>query len=924
MDQRSGAPRELLGRRRECAALDGLVQRVKGGVSACVVVHGEPGIGKTALLDHVRDSATGCRVVRVAGVETEMELPFGGLHQLCSQFLDRFNRLPDPQRVALETAFGLSAGTVPDRFMVGLAVLSVVADIAEDEPLVCLVDDTQWLDQISAQTLAFVGRRLLAERVLLVFAMRDPVRGHPVQSLPQLEVTGLDDRDAQVLLTAVTPRRFDRRVRDRILAEAHGNPLAIIELPRALTRVELGGDMADRDERPIARQLETGFTAQIRALSPECQRLLLLAAAEPVGDVAVLRRAADAMGVDVDAARVEAEAADLVRIRTMVRFRHPLVRSAAYRSGRPEERHAAHRALAAAVDPEREPDRLAWHLASATGGPDEDIATGLEEAAVRARARGGVGAAAAFLDRAAQLTPDPLRRGARTLAAAQAKSQSGAFDEALALLDEARLQPLGERDTARADLVRGQVMFASRSASAGLPYLLTAAKQFEGVDPELAKETYRDALYAAFTAGQLPGGDAALDEVSAAALMMARAETPSRSDLLLEGVARIYTDGYAAGVPLLQRALTAYRAGGVTAADLGWLPLACRMAHDVWELEAFSKLSAAFVELTREVGALSFLPPAMLLDVSVRAQTGDFVPAQSLVEEAETLGDVIGSRFFAHYGALVVAAWQGREAATRSAIKEITHDQHLVAEGKVLTATEWGAAVLANGLGRHEQAYAAALRGAGHPKEMGLTVWSMVELVEAAARLGRTADADVVGAARHVDELTGAAGTDWALGAAAYVSALMSEGRSAEEKYHEAIERLERTEARLLTARAHLIHGEWLRQENRMADARRRLRVAHDLLTEIGSVAHTERARRELAASGVTVHPPVQPSHNAALTAQESRIARLAADGMTNPQIGAQLFISAHTVEWHLRKVFAKLGVRSRGEIRAALMAEPA
>lgn len=922
MQRTSGAPGGVfLGRRRECAALDDLLTGVRGGRSASLVLRGEPGIGKTALLSYVRDEAQGCRVARVVGVEAEAELAFGGLHQLCAPFRAHIDRLPGPQRLALETAFGLSAGAPPDRFLIGLAVLNLLADVAERQPLVCLIDDAQWLDQVSAQTLAFVARRLLAERVLLVFAMR-PADGHPLRGLPHLQIEGLADRDARALLSSMTPGRFDDQVRDRILAEARGNPLALLELPRGLTVAEPAGDTGP-ERQPPAGAVERGFLRRLRSLAPDTQRLLLLAAAEPVGDVVLLRRAAQALGIDLASAVAEAEAAGLVTLRSMVRFRHPLVRSAAYRSASPWERQDAHRALAEATDPGHDPDRRAWHLASAAPAADERVASGLAEAAARARARGGVAASAAFLARAAQLTPDPAVRGARSVAAAQAKSQAGAYAEALELLDGAQLTPLDKRDRARADLVRGQVLFASRSASAGLPLLLSSAHQLEVLDPELATETYRDAMYAAFTAGRLPGGEG-VGDVAAAVLRMARPERPARSDLLLEGVARVYVDGYAAGAPLVLRALAAYRSDGVTAADLGWLPLAARMAHNVWDFESWTVLSAALVHLVRELGALSALPSALLLQLSNRMYAGDLAAAQSLVDEAATIGEVTGSEFFARYGALVVVPWGGGETATRAAVRAIVEDPALSTEGKALTATEWAAAVLYNGLGRWEDALRAARLGAAYPQELGLSIWSTFELVEAASRLGRTEEA--ARSARVIVELAEAAGTEWALGTAALMTAQVSPDSDAEAHYREALVRLGATGADLELARTHLLFGEWLARVGRVADARQYLRQAHDLLTRIGAAGYVERARRGLTDVGAPVDaaaPDAAPGAAATLTPQEAQIARLAADGLTNPEIGAQLYLSAHTVEWHLRKVFAKLGVRSRKDI-AAVLAEGA
>ena len=524
----SGEPGSLLGRRRECAALDARIADAAGGRSASLVLHGEPGIGKTALLEYARSRASGCRILRVAGVEAEAELAFGGVHQLCAPFSSRLGHLPEPQRAALEIAFGLSAGRPPDRFLVGLAVLSLLAEAAEAQPLVCLVDDAQWLDQISAHTLAFVARRLLAERVVLLFTARDPIQGLPLQDLPRLRIEGLDDHDSRTLLASAAPGRVDDRVRDRILAEAHGNPLALLELPRELTAAQMTTQHLWLDDQPLANQIEKGFLRRLHSLAPDTQRLVLLAAADPVGDVVLVRKAAETLGIDVHAASAEAQAADLFTARTMVRFRHPLVRSAAYRSASTDERRLVHQALAEATNDELDPDRRAWHLASGAGVPDERVAVSLEHAAARAHARGGVAAAAAFLDRAAQLTPDPGRRSSRSLAAAQAKSQAGEFGDALELLDAVRLKPLDEHEQIMADLTRGRVLSSSRSASAGLPLLLDAAKQLESLDPVLATETYRDAIYAAQTAGRLPG-DTGVTQVATAILAMSRPRDPSRS-----------------------------------------------------------------------------------------------------------------------------------------------------------------------------------------------------------------------------------------------------------------------------------------------------------------------------------------------------------------------------------------------------------
>ena len=905
---------DLLGRRRECAVLDGAIADAKNGRSGVLVLDGEAGIGKTVLLDRVGDRASGCRVARVAGIESEAEMAFGGLHQLCAPLRDRFGQLPEPQRRALETAFGIAVGDPPDRFLIGLATLNLLADVAADQPLVCLVDDAHWLDQISAQTLAFVARRLLAERIVLLFAMRRSVDGHPLQDLPRLPIVGLGDRDARMLLAKATPSRLDDRVRDRILGEAHGNPLALLELPREYIDPppadgEIGG-------APPANRLEAGFLRRLNALPGKARLLALLAAAEPVGDVALLRRAAAALGIDLETAGAEAQSAGLFSVRTMVRFRHPLVRSVAYRSAAAADRRRVHRALAEATDPQDDPDRRAWHLSAAVEGTDENVAADLERAAQRAGARGGVAAAATFLERAARITPDPARRASRSLAAAQATSRAGEFGAALELLDTVQLQPLDEHERALAGLIRGQILFSSRSAGAGLPLLLDAAKVLERLDPTLAITTYRDAIYAALTAGFLPG-DTGVERVARAILAMPPAWDSARSEQLLRGLALVVVQGYPAGVPLVQRGLAGYRDEQISLDErLGWLPLAGRMAHNAWEFDIWSQLSAALVESAEEAGALGVLPSALLLRLSNRVYAGDLDSADSLAAQAATLGEAIGSSFFANYGELVVAPWHGDEARVRRAVDAITNDLRLRGEGKVLTATEWSASVLYNALGRYEEALEAGRRGAGHPAEMGLSTWSMIELIEAAAKLGIPEES--AAQVEHIAAMATASGTDWALGTAAYVSALVCSGPEAEAGYQEAIERLDRCGVRMLGARAHLVYGEWLRQQERRAEARHRLQLAHRLLTETGAAGFAERARRELAGLGVATRGPRTDS-GATLTDQELQIARLAADGLTNPEIGARMFLSAHTVEWHLRKVFAKLGIRSRRDIAAAL-----
>ncbi|MGW2047708.1 helix-turn-helix transcriptional regulator [Streptomyces sp. NPDC001858] len=906
-----GGPRvELLGRGKECRALDDVLAGARAGRSAALALRGEPGIGKTALLKYLLGRSAGCRVVKVAGVQSEMELSYAGLHQLCATLVAGLGSLPEPQREALATALGLEAGPAPNRFLVGLATLSLLADSAAKQPLLCVVDDAQWLDRVSAQTLEFVARRLLAESVLLVCAVREPSPGETLNSLPELLITGLTSNDSRTLLDSVIPAPLDERVRERILAETRGNPLALLELPRGLTTAEMAGGFAAPHAQPLSSQIEQGFLRRVRSLPVETQQLLLTAAAEPVGDVTLLRRAAERLGITVDPAAVHAETSGLITLGTRVRFRHPLVRSAAYRAAALSDRREVHRALADATDAHLDPDRRAWHLACATTVPDETVAAELERSADRARARGGVAAAAAFLARSVELTPDAARRGARALAAAQAKYQAGAFTAARELANAAEQSPLDELDTAKLTLLRGQIAFLTEGGGVGFPLMIEAAKRLERCDAELAHATYRDAMFASLTAGRVPRG------LAEAVLAAPRPDEPARGPRLLEGLARMITDGYATGAPTLLRALAAFRTGEVSKEEgLGWLPLVCGLAQDAWDFETWSVLSARLVDLARETGDLTVLPTALLHRIGNRVRVGDLSGAQSLLGENVAIGEATGKDIWALYGALFLEPWKGREAATLQAIKAITQDHMLGGQPKVIADTQWAASVLYNGLGRHEEAYAAARRGCREPEEMGHTIPSMMELIEASARLGRPADAaDEV---RRIVDMALGTGTDWALGNAALARALVGEGQPADALYREAIERLGATEIRMETARVRLLYGEWLRREDRVADARVHLGAAHETLSSIGAEGFAERARRELQATGAKVGRR-STAGRTPLTSREAQIARLAGCGLTNPEIGAQLFLSPHTVEWHLRKVFAKLGISSRKEIPAA------
>jgi DNA-binding CsgD family transcriptional regulator len=898
-----------------------MLQEVRVDESAVRVLRGAAGVGKTALLDYVAERASGCRVARVAGVESEMELAFAGLHQLCAPILDGLDRLPAPQRDALRVAFGLHGGETPDRFLVALAALSILADAAERQPLVCLVDDAQWLDRASAQALAFVARRLLAERIAIVFSVREPSNSSELAGLPELVVEGLADHEARLLLASVMQGRLDPQVRDRIIAETHGNPLALLELPRGLTPAELAGGFGLPDVMPLATRIEQSFLRRLDSPPRETQRLLLVAAAEPVGDVTLLWRAAEHLGIGPDAV-APAESAGLIALGARVRFRHPLVRSAVYRAASAQDRRQVHRALAEATDRAADPDRRAWHLAHAAAGLDEAVAAELERSADRARRRGGIAAAAAFLERAAELTPDPARRGTRALAAAQAKLEAGSRDAAEELLEVAEMCPIDDLQRARLARLRAEIVFALRRGKDAPPLLLHAAAQLEALDPAAARETYVEAVGAAMFASRLYADSGVRKAAETARNAPPPLQPPRSIDLVLDGMATWFTERPSVGAPPLRLALEAFRNEALDGheATMRWLLLypvvQVVTLFALWDDDAFHALATRAVRLAREIGALTILPAALVQLSGVHLYGGDFAAASAAVQEADAIALATGNADVVN-GGLVLGAWRGVEAEALALITAGVESATVRGEGLVLAMVGYARSVLYNGLGRYEAGLEAAERGIEHDAHVG---WSLAELVEAATRSGKPEVASA--ALSRLEERARAAGTDWALGVLARSLALMSEGEDADACYSEAIERLERTRIRVELARARLLYGEWLRRDGRRVDARDQLRTAHEMFSRFGAEAFAERARRELLATGETARKRTDETREA-LTPQEAQIARLAADGQTNHEIGAQLFISPRTVEYHLRKVFPKLDISSRKELRNALTTLP-
>jgi DNA-binding CsgD family transcriptional regulator len=908
-------PAVLVGRGTECAKLDQLLADARVGQSGVLVLHGEAGIGKSALLEYAAERATGCRVLRATGVEWEMELPFASLHQACAVLLDGRERLPEPQNNAIATAFGLSSGAQPHRFLVGLAVLSLLSDAAQEHPLVCLVDDVQWLDRSSAQVLAFVARRLAAESVVLLLAEREPSRIRELDGLPELRVGGLADAAASELLGSILTARVDERVRGRILAETRGNPLALLELPRELSAGEFAGGFGFPGEGSLPTRIEASFRRRVEQLPSETQRLLLVAAADPTGDPALLVRASDQIAVPIHQLS-GAEADGLLELGAQVTFRHPLLRSAVYGAAPADERRAAHRALAAATDPRFDPDRRAWHRAHAIAAPDEDVALELERSASRARARGGLAAAAAFLERSASLTPDPARRAQRTLEAAISKQLAGASQEALGLLARAAGGPLDPLDQARLKLLHGQIEVDLSRGAVALPLLLDAAKQLEPLDASLSRDAYLMALRAASVAGRLDPG---MIEVARAALKAPRVPDEARgADWLVDGLAVRFTDGYAASVPALERALTSLREEGEReGVSVRWPWFARRVAAELFDDDTWHYLATRTVQVAREHGALAVLPLALNHLAHVRCLEGDLNGASALLDEADAIAAATGNEPLL-FGRLPLAGIRGIEVQAVTLFEAaVPASISRGGEGVLLTFCEHARAVLYNGLGRYEAALASAQSASGRDEVM-LSTWSLPEVVEAATRCGQ---GDLANAAiESLSVRTRAAGTELALGIEARSKALISDGEVAGRLYQEAIDRLGRTRLALELARAHLLYGEWLRRDRRRSDAREQLRRAQDTFASMGAEAFAARAGRELLATGQTARKRTIETRDE-LTAQETQIAQLAREGLSNAEIGARLFISPRTVEYHLHKVFTKLGITSREHLDRALRA---
>jgi len=903
----------LIGRHAELARLGQLVQAARDGHSGVLVLSGAPGVGKTALLDHAVESAAGLHVARVAGVEPETELAFAALQQLLSPMLDLAGRLPGPQRDALEVALGLRAGAAPDRFLVGLAALSLLSGAAAKQPMLCVVDDAQWLDRASAQALGFVARRLLAEPVAVLFATTDE-SCEDLAGFPGLAIGGLSAADARALLESVARSPVDEQVLDRVIAETHGNPLALLELPRDVALAEFTGGFGEGRLHRRPGRVEETFQRRVDALPADSRRLVLVAAAEPTGDPTLLWRAAGLLGIGPEA-QAAAEEAGLMVIGDRVVFRHPLVRSTVYRAASLEARRTVNGALAEVTDPQIDPERRAWHRAEAAAGPDEGVAAELDRLAVRAKARGGWAAAGAFLQRSAELTLDPRQRTERTLAAAHAKYEAGALDVAEGLVLAARAWPLDELQRARLDRLHARTVFASSRGSDAPLLFLKAARDFEQIDLRLARETYLEALTAAMFAGRLATGGDLLEVAEAARALPPASRPASAPELLLDGLALLVTQGWTAAMPAVKQAVSVFRSMNASDEEtLRWwqAPHACALA---WDWQGVDMLTARQIKMARAAGALAEISAGLSARAYLHLFSGEFSKASSIAAEAQSVREATNS-IIVPYSAVALTAFQGREAETAALAEAGAKDAKRRGEGKALTFFQWAAAVLHNSFGRYPEALVAAQQASDDSRAQYYHSWALVEVVEAATRSCRPDCA--ADALRRLAEHTSASGTDWALGVEARSRALVSHGVAAERLHCQAIERLGRTPLRLELARAQLVYGEWLRRERRRRDARDQLRSAYKCFDSSGATAFADRARGELGAAGERA-PSRSSGAREILTSQEALIARLAGGGASNRQIAGELFISPATVAYHLRKVFTKLGVNSRRELATAV-----
>jgi len=906
----------LLGRQAESAAIDELLAAARDGLSGVLLLTGEPGIGKTRLLEYAAAAAADLRVIWLTGVESETQLGFGALHRLLRPFLDRLPGLPGPQRDALRAAFGLSGGEPPDRYLVGLGTLTLLSGVAAEHPVACLVDDVHWLDRESAEALAFTARRLHADALAFVFAGRPEAGAQGAfAALPGRRVGGLEPLDGRALLALGVDGSLDPVVADRLVAGTGGNPLALTELTVQLSPEQLAGVASLPARLPVSRMLDAYFRAAISALPPDTRTLLLLVAAAQAQDAALIWRAAGALGLTARAARSAVERGILAR-EPRLAFRHPLLRSAVYADADPGQRRQVHAALAAACASAGAAERSAWHRAEAAAGADDEAAAALEAAADLARTRGGYSEQALFLARAAELTTAPGRRAGRLLAAADAYLISGDPAAAEVMLDTAAhlTDPVSR---ARALRTRAMIeLFHVRVASVPA-MMLDAVTELGGQDPRMAWDLLFGAMHAALMAREHVSGTTLADVAKVTAGAWHDPDAAGWSpDLLMEGLARRVAEGHAQAVPVLRQALARLRACPVLKETGIPVSVLVSFASDeLWDIEALREIAGRLAAADRGQGALFALGQTLLVAAQGEIVAGRLAEAGACYDEADDFFAATGFPAGGPVNRALLLAWTGREDELGIAMAGITSLADSFGQGHL---RNWGLhalAVLDLGLGRYQSALGHAMEVyRDDPPGVGNVVLPLI--VEAGVRAGQHEAAAV--ALTRLTERARAAGTPWGLGLLARCEALMSAGEQAEARYRESVELLSQVPVALDLARTRLLFGQWLRRRRRRGEARQHLRAAHQVFDSCGAVPFAEQARAELLATGEHARTRTLPDPGD-LTAQERQVAILAARGSTNAEIASRLFITVSTVEFHLNKVFRKLGISSRRQIASRL-----
>ncbi|MFE1199546.1 AAA family ATPase [Streptomyces olivaceoviridis] len=906
-----GAHSSLLGRGRESEALKRLLDATWLGNGGALVLRGEPGIGKSALLHQASQYAEGFSVLRVEGSEFETDLAFAALHQLCRPLIDGIAQLPGAQRTALEAALALSDESTPHRFRAALAVLSLFAEAAAERPVLCLVDDAHWLDEETLHTLCFVARRVGSERVALVIAARESGKAAMLAPLPSLPIGGLDDSSARSLLSSRVVGPLDPRVCDRIVVEARGNPLALLDLSHSETPERLAGGFAVPSPRPVAMTLEEDYRKRLECLPPDTQLLLLAAAAEPTGDSSLLWRVMHRLGIDASAAE-PAQEDGLITIDTRVRFRHPLVRSAAYTFVSGRDRRRVHQALAEETPAAVDPDRRAWHRGQAALAPDEGTAADLHAAANRSRARGGAAAAAAFLTLAASLTPDPGRRATRILEAAQAKHDAGSPSVALDLLRSMTVPADAHTLAARAQSLRAQIAFDSQRDDPSVQLLLRAARNMARLDGEAAARTLVEALAGVVFVGRFAPAERR-DDITRAAAALPRGTVPEGAlDTLFRGTITRMLDGHVAAAPLLRKAVRDYGRDVEHRHNVGWLWIVGSAAMDLCDEVAWAALVDRHVRLARRAGALTALQVGLSYQALVHLHTGAFDRASACADEAALIAETIDSPPLSASD-LTLDAWRGTDEQVGARLELRLMEAEAAREGRLVTVGHYARAVYLNSIGSYDEAFRSAELAAADD-EMGFHAWITPELVEAAAATGR---ADRVRSTMaDLRDRTVANDTDWARGLELRCKALLADGLGADALFRDAIAHLARSAARAQCARTHLLYGEWLsRIAGRRAEAVTQLHTAHAMLIAMGAHGFALRAKKALKAVGEEPHAIAVPTVDH-LTPQERHVARLVATGLTTKEAAAELFVSPRTVDAHLRNIFRKLGIDSRRQLK--------